>query len=82
MKINSFLNELRENLEIESMEQIFLETNLLDIDEWDSLNLLVLINYLKISFDFELSLDDIEDTLTPKFLIEIIESRSDTLFKD
>ena len=73
MKINQLSNLLLEDLEIESLDAIELETDITQIEEWDSLNTLVLINFVKQNFQVDLTIDDIGESFKLSDLIAHIE---------
>ena len=52
MKIEYFLESLKKDLEIESIEKFSLDTDIVQIDEWDSLTLLVFKFLILIPFTF------------------------------
>lgn len=76
MKINQLSNLLLEDLEIESLDAIELETDITQIEEWDSLNTLVLINFVKQNFQVDLTIDDIGESFKLSDLIAHIEKNS------
>lgn len=76
MKLSEFLENLKDNLEIESKEKLSLNDDLIQLDEWDSLTLLILINYVKLNFNIEISSNDIGESFLIKNLIELIENNS------
>ena len=76
MKLSEFLNSLKLELEIESVEELSLETNLSDVDEWDSLGMLVLINIIQSNFNFEVNVEVLKGNLKISDLIKLIEKNS------
>lgn len=76
MKLSEFLNSLKLELEIESVEELSLETNLSDVDEWDSLGMLVLINFIQSNFNFEVNVEVLKGNLKISDLIKLIEKNS------
>lgn len=67
MDKQSFLIEIREVLEIEStLEE---ETNLKELDEWDSMTAMILIGFISEKFSVELSPRDILDLTTVRSLM-------------
>ncbi|MDA7710503.1 phosphopantetheine-binding protein [Flavobacteriaceae bacterium] len=76
MKLGEFLNSLKLELEIESVEELSLETNLSDVDEWDSLGMLVLINFIQSNFNFEVNVEVLKGNLKISDLIKLIEKNS------
>lgn len=77
MKLKEFLEEIKTDLEVESVNEITLETNLYSLEEWDSLNLLILIDLIKTNFDVSISPDEFKGDLKVKDLIAKIETHSD-----
>lgn len=73
MKINEFLEEIKTELEISSVKEITIETNLYSLNEWDSLNLLMLIDLIKTNFEIAINPDEFKGDLIVKDLIEKIE---------
>lgn len=73
MKINEFLEEIKTELEISSVKEITIETNLYSLNEWDSLNLLMLIDLIKTNFEIAINPDEFKGDLIIKDLIEKIE---------
>jgi len=73
MKIADFMNELKDTLEIEDEDQeITLETNLKDLEEYDSLSVLSIIAMIDKNFGKQIpSLDFIKIT-TVKSLMDLI----------
>ena len=76
MKINQLSNLLLEELEIESLDAIELDTDITQIEEWDSLNTLILINFVKKNFQVDLTIDDIGESFKLSDLIAHIEKNS------
>ena len=73
MKTDDFVNELKEALEIEEEEQeITLETNLKDLEEYDSLSVLSIIAMIDKNFGKQLSSQQFADINTVRNLIEKI----------
>lgn len=70
MKKNEFIIELAEELEIETTLKI--NTNLKDLDEWDSMTALVLIGYISNKFGIKLNADDLKEITTIDSLINKI----------
>jgi len=73
IKTDDFVNELKETLEIEEEEQeITLETNLKDLEEYDSLSVLSIIAMIDKNFGKQLSAQQFADINTVRNLIEKI----------
>jgi acyl carrier protein len=70
MEKSVFLSRLQEELEFES--ELELNTNIKDIDEWDSMAAMVLIGFVSDEFGMTLNADDIEAITTIESLIEKI----------
>lgn len=75
-KIN-YLKELYEELEIESIEFLTMETNFKDLDEWDSMTAMVLIGFINQNFNKNLNSDDIKKCETLADIINIKEIKLD-----
>lgn len=73
MKLEIFLDEIKTNLEIVSIKKINLETDLISLSEWDSLNLLILIDLIQTKFNVSIDPEEIKNELTIKDLIIKIE---------
>ncbi len=67
MKISDFIHGLAEELEIES--RLTANTNIKDLDEWDSLQAMVLISYVSEYFGVSLTGSDIHEITTIESLI-------------
>lgn len=61
MKTKEFLQKLYEELEIESVNELTLDIELQNLDEWDSLLILVLISFIESEFNVNLTADEIND---------------------
>ena len=70
MKKNEFILGLGEELEIETT--LVNTTNLKDLDEWDSMAAMVLIEYVSNEFGITLNADDLKEITTVDSLIERI----------
>lgn len=70
MKIKEFILGLEEELEIENT--LDSNTNLKDLDEWDSMAAMLLIGYVSNSFGVTLNADDLKNITTIDSLIERI----------
>lgn len=70
MKKAKFILDLKEEMEIES--ELDINTNLKALDEWDSLNAMVLKGYVSENFDVNLTPDDINNITTIASLISKI----------
>ena len=75
-KINC-LKELHEELEIESIEFLTMDTNFKDLDEWDSMTAMVLIGFINQNFNKNLNSDEIEKCETLADIINIKEIKLD-----
>ena len=69
MKIKLFLEKLYEELEIESIDTLTIDTNLHDLEEWDSLTTLSLISFVETEFSVNLSADEIDNFVNLEDLI-------------
>ena len=77
MNATELIKDIIEELEVESVKEIRISQNLMDLDEWDSLNMLMLLDYIKTKFDVTLSPDDHKKELTVQTIINEIEKNSD-----
>ena len=71
METKKFLILLQETLELKD-KKITIETNIQDLDEWDSMTALLLISLVSSEFDVELDADDLLDLTSIQSLIERI----------
>jgi acyl carrier protein len=73
MKTEDFINELKDALEIEDEDQeITLETNLKELEEYDSLGVLSIIAMLDKNFSKQVLSSDLVKVITVGNLIELI----------
>lgn len=70
MKKEEFIKELTEELELETV--VTIDTNIKDMDEWDSMGQMILIGYVSDTFDVTLNADDISSLTTFSSLIDRI----------
>lgn len=70
MEKSVFLSKLQEELEFES--ELEINTNIKDVEEWDSMAAMVLIGFVSDEFGMTLNADDIEAITTIESLIEKI----------
>lgn len=70
MNKQDFISELQEELEFDT--QLSEDTNLKDLDEWDSMAAMILIGYVSNNFDLTLTADDLKDITTVSSLIDRI----------
>ena len=71
MKIANFIERFVEELEIED-SVVTIETNIKDLDEWDSMTVMILIGFVSNEFKVTLNADDIKVLTTVQSLIERI----------
>jgi len=71
MKVNEFIEKLKETLELED-EKLNEDTNLKDLEEYDSLSVLSIIAMIDENFGKQLSAQQFSDVTTVKSLIEKI----------
>jgi len=76
MNLNTFLESLKDELEIESLIKLNKDSDLTQIDEWDSMGFLILINFIKINFELNLETKELKNNLKIKDLINLIEKKS------
>ena len=73
IKTDDFINELKEALEIEDEDkEITLETNLKDLEEYDSLSVLSIIAMIDKNFSKQISSIDFIKITTVKSLMDLI----------
>ena len=73
MKTDDFINELQDALEIEDEDQeITLETNLKELEEYDSLSVLSIIAMIDKNFSKQIPSADFANVTTVKSLINLI----------
>lgn len=73
MKIENFINELKDALEIEDEgKEITLETDLRYVEEYDSLSVLAIIAMIDKNFDKQIPSADFIKITTIKSLIDLI----------
>ena len=70
MTKQEFISALQEELELE--EVLGFETNLKDLEEWDSMAAMLLIGYVSNEFNVTLNSEDLKDMTTVESLIERI----------
>lgn len=70
MEKSVFLSRLQEELEFES--ELKINTNIKDLEEWDSMAAMVLIGFVSDEFGMTLNADDIQAITTIGSLIEKI----------
>lgn len=71
MKVSEFLEELKDRLELEDVE-LNEDTNLKDLEEYDSLSVLSIIAMIDENFEKKLSAQDFQSITTVKSLMELI----------
>jgi len=71
MNTEDFLNDLVEELELDNVE-LNIDFDLRDLDEWDSMAVMIVIGYVSDNFDCNLTGEDLKEVSTVKSLIEII----------
>jgi len=71
MKVNDFLNELKETLELEDVE-LKEDMNLKDLEEYDSLSVLSIIAMIDENFNKKISGQKFQSITTVKSLMELI----------
>ena len=72
MKENEFILGLGEELELS--EELTLDTNLKDLEEWDSMTSMLLIGYVANEVGVTITSDDLKEITTVQSLIEKIGS--------
>lgn len=71
MKVENFIDNFRESLEIED-PNLSLESNIQELEEWDSMTGLLLISFVIDEFRITLDVDDLLELTTIQSLIEKI----------
>lgn len=71
MKIANFIENFVEELEIEDVV-VSIDTNIKDLDEWDSMTAMILIGLVSNKFNVTLNADDMNELTTVQSLIERI----------
>jgi acyl carrier protein len=71
MKVNTFFNELIDALEIEN-EEISMETNLINLEEFDSISILAIIALVDSEFDVKLTATQLNSISTVESLMIMI----------
>lgn len=73
MKKQDLYNYLMEELEIESVDSIDENTNLKDLEEWDSMGVMILISFADENFGKKLTNEDIKEKInTVSDFIDVI----------
>jgi acyl carrier protein len=73
IKTEDFIKEIKEALEIENEDQeMNLDTNLKDLEEYDSLSVLSIIALIDKNFDKQISSSDFTNVTTINSLIDLI----------
>jgi acyl carrier protein len=70
MKKSEFLEQLEEELELD--EELSVDTNLKDLEEYDSLSVLSIISFVDENFGKKLTADQLNNITTVKSLMELI----------
>lgn len=70
MNKDKFLTLLKDELELDS--DLSLDTNIKELEEWDSMTAMLLIGIVSNEFDFNLTGDDISELTTVQSLINKI----------
>lgn len=74
MTIQEFISGLQKELEIES--KLESQTNLKELDEWDSMTAMLLIGYVSNEFNITLTSNDLDALTTIDSLIQRIEVKN------
>lgn len=72
IKKEEFLNSLKEALEVEDDETLTMDTNLKDLEEYDSLSVLVIVAMVDKKFKKQIPSSDFEKVTTVNSLISLI----------
>lgn len=72
IKKEEFLNNLKEALEVEDDETLAVDTNLKDLEEYDSLSVLVIVTMVDKKFKKQISSSDFKKVTTVNSLISLI----------
>lgn len=72
IKKEEFLDSLKEALEVEDDETLTMDTNLKDLEEYDSLSVLVIVALVDKKYKKQISSSDFEKVTTVSNLISLI----------
>ena len=72
IKKEEFLDSLKEALEVEDDETLTMDTNLKDLEEYDSLSVLVIVAMVDKKYKKQISSSDFEKVTTVSSLISLI----------
>lgn len=72
IKKEEFVQDIKEVLEVEDDNKITLDTNLTDLEEYDSLSVLVIITMIDKKYSKQISSSDFEKDTTIKSLMELV----------
>lgn len=76
MKINDFIENFVDALEIESCDNLTAETAFKELDEWDSLGALTLIAMIDAEYSITITNKHLRDVNTMQELFELVQSLS------
>jgi len=72
IKKEKFIQNLKETLEIDDDKVITVDTNLADLEEYDSLSVLVIVTMIEKEYKKQISSSDFEKITTVNSLMELI----------
>jgi len=64
MNRNEFLEKIKDILQYECEEELTYETNLLDLDEWDSISIISTVAFLDSNFGKKVTVQDLQNVDT------------------
>lgn len=71
MNRNDFLAKIRDILQYENEEELTYNTNLLDIDEWDSIAIISVVAFLDSEFNKKITVGELQNVKTIEDLADI-----------
>ena len=72
IKKEEFIQDIKEVLEVEDDKRITVDTNLADLEEYDSLSVLVIVTVIDKKYRKQISSSDFEKDTTIKSLMELV----------
>ena len=75
MDTQEFIKNFANQFEVTDASEITMETSFRDIDEWDSLVALAILNMIAKKYGVKLTFDDMRQTNTVQELFNVVESK-------
>lgn len=72
IKKEEFIQDIKEVLEVEDNKKITVDTNLADLEEYDSLSVLVIVTMIDKKYEKQIFSSDFEKDTTIKSLMELV----------